>query len=198
MEPFGGAIKFCTRSSKIVKCLEAAKPFALLLGCVSLGDTRMIVCKGEEVTFSSKSDGDNRADEIGMDVLVGSLRSLLWRAIILFVCFRSLTHPCIIDKLDVMSYQMFLESRKVQLSEPLMPSGEVVYQIAFDEFSARYVGRCHLSSKDLQLRRTGLAGVEGSCFYSVEQSQVVCGWFYHTIIGFRCRSRFRSRLEVLG
>lgn len=169
-----GVIKFCTRSSKIVKCLETAKPFALLLGCVSLGDTRVIVCKGEEVTFSSKPDGDNRADEIGMDVLVGPLRSLLWGAIILFGCFRSLTavtHTCIIDKLDVMSYQMFLESRKVQMSEPLMPSGEVVYQIAFDEFSARYVGRCHLSSKDLQLRQTGLAGVENAVFTALSKGK---------------------------
>lgn len=60
-----------------MESLQALKPLALSLCSICLGDTGVIVCKGKEVSLTSKVDRRNWTQKVDMNILVGFYCPLL-------------------------------------------------------------------------------------------------------------------------
>ena len=95
-----------------IECFKTFKPFAFLLCCVRLGNAGVIICKGKKVSFCTKTNGCNWANEVRVDILIRPLRSLLLGTIVVFCCFGPLaavTYAFVIVVSNVVTFQVFLK-----------------------------------------------------------------------------------------
>lgn len=96
-----------------------------MLFSIGLGYSCIIVGECKEVLFACKSDGYDRPNKIGIDILIRLYCSWLGIAILLFLGFCPFIaivdeFLCIIDEFNIMIYEMFFQRNEFEVAKSLV------------------------------------------------------------------------------